>query len=175
LPRRRHAATGVSHDPPQMAINSQEAVMRQAISPQHPAVVLRSHYRQLRALLAVALVAVVGLTCAVVILAVQENDATTSTSSTGSASSTASVRPDGGPEESGVAAAIGKGQSSSYSNYWSPMPRTMANGQTYVPGQPTESAGRPDESKIAGEIDTGAEQTVPKVFQGPRFGGPHTN
>jgi hypothetical protein len=143
--------------------------MRQAISPQHPAVVLRSHYRQLRALLAVSLVAVVGLTCAVVILAVQENDATTSTSS---ATSTASLRPDGGPEESGVAAAIGK-----TSNYWSPMPRTLPDGQTFVPGQPngTTSESRPDESRIASEIDTGGEQAVPPVFQGPRFGGPHTN
>jgi hypothetical protein len=40
----------------------------QAIPTHHPAVVLRSHYR-LRALLAIAMVAVVGLTCAVVILA----------------------------------------------------------------------------------------------------------
>jgi hypothetical protein len=47
----------------------QEAVMGKAVPAQHPAVVLRSHYRQLRALLAVALIAVVGLTVAVVILA----------------------------------------------------------------------------------------------------------
>jgi hypothetical protein len=46
-----------------------EAVMGKAIPTQHPAVVLRSHYRQLRALLAIAMVAVVGLTAAVVILA----------------------------------------------------------------------------------------------------------
>ena len=53
-----------------------EAVMSQAISTQHPAVVLRSRYQQLRALLAVAMIAVVGLTAAVVILAIQ-NDGNT--------------------------------------------------------------------------------------------------
>ena len=43
--------------------------MGQAIPQQHPAVVLRSHYRAVRALLAVAMVAVVGLSGAVVIVA----------------------------------------------------------------------------------------------------------
>jgi hypothetical protein len=43
--------------------------MGQAIPTQHPAVVLRSHHRQLRGLLAVLMFAVVGLTTAVVILA----------------------------------------------------------------------------------------------------------
>jgi hypothetical protein len=49
--------------------------MGKAIPTQHPAVVLRSHYRQLRALLAIAMVAVVGLTCAVVILAGHDDQA----------------------------------------------------------------------------------------------------
>ena len=48
--------------------------MAQAIPTQHPAVVLRSHYNHLRALLAVAIMAIGGLTAAVVILAT--NDAT---------------------------------------------------------------------------------------------------
>jgi hypothetical protein len=43
--------------------------MGQAIPRQQPAVVLRSHFNHLRALLAVALIAVAGLTVAVVILA----------------------------------------------------------------------------------------------------------
>jgi hypothetical protein len=43
--------------------------MSQAVPTQHPAVVLRSHYRVLRALLAVAMIAVVGLSTAVVIVA----------------------------------------------------------------------------------------------------------
>jgi hypothetical protein len=58
----------------------QEAVMGQAIPSQHPAVVLRSHYNHMRALLAVAMIAVVGLTAAVVILA-NDSDEVPSTSS----------------------------------------------------------------------------------------------
>jgi hypothetical protein len=54
--------------------------MGKAIPTQHPAVVLRSHYKQLRALLAVAMIAVVGLTAAVVIL-VNDSDEVSSTSS----------------------------------------------------------------------------------------------
>ena len=46
--------------------------MAQAIPTQHPAVVLRSHYNHLRALLAVAIIAVAGLTAAVVILATND-------------------------------------------------------------------------------------------------------
>jgi hypothetical protein len=43
--------------------------MGQPIPQQHPAVVLRSHYTHLRALLAIAMACVVSLTIAVVILA----------------------------------------------------------------------------------------------------------
>ena len=46
--------------------------MGQAIPSQHPAVVLRSHYNHLRALLAVAMIAVAGLTAAVVIVATND-------------------------------------------------------------------------------------------------------
>jgi hypothetical protein len=56
--------------------------MGQAVPTQHPAVVLRSHFNQLRALLAVALIAVIGLTVAVVILASDENQLTDSNSAT---------------------------------------------------------------------------------------------
>ena len=52
--------------------------MDQAIPTQHPAVVLRSHYNHLRALLAAALIALVGLTVAVVILATNDDGASTS-------------------------------------------------------------------------------------------------
>ena len=50
--------------------------MPQTVPTQHPAVVLRSHYRHLRALLAIALVAVVGLTVAVVSLATDDGATT---------------------------------------------------------------------------------------------------
>jgi hypothetical protein len=94
--------------------------MGKAIPTQHPAVVLRSHFNQLRALLAIALVAVAGLTTAVVILANDSNEVSGTSSakpidsinygsgavnpSTGYPSAT--IRPDspgtrydGGPEE----------------------------------------------------------------------------
>ena len=75
--------------------------MGKAITAQHPAVVLRSHYRQLRALLAIAMIAVVGLTAAVVILATNDDRDTsaspgTQVSAPGPAGGT---RYDGGPEE----------------------------------------------------------------------------
>jgi hypothetical protein len=46
--------------------------MPQTVPTQHPAVVLRSHYRHLRALLAIAMIALVGLTVAVVSLATDD-------------------------------------------------------------------------------------------------------
>lgn len=54
--------------------------MSHQISPQHPAVVLRAHYTQVRTLLAIAMIAVVGLTVAVVILATNDNGGTSASS-----------------------------------------------------------------------------------------------
>jgi hypothetical protein len=48
--------------------------MGQAITRQHPSVVLRSHFNLVRALLGVAMVAVVALTIAVVILANESDE-----------------------------------------------------------------------------------------------------
>lgn len=74
--------------------------MGNPIPAQHPAVVLRSHYRQLRALLAIAMIAVVGLTSAVVILATDGDDISTSSATQVSAPApTGNTRYDGGPEE----------------------------------------------------------------------------
>jgi hypothetical protein len=83
--------------------------MGQAIPRQHPAVVLRSQFNMVRALLAVAMIAVVGLSVAVVILA---GEATTAqpaaTGSADPATGTGSpvfsrqapeLRYDGGPNE----------------------------------------------------------------------------
>jgi hypothetical protein len=53
--------------------------MGEAIPRQHPAVVLRSQFNHLRALLAVGLIAIAGLTVAVVILA-NDSDEANSTS-----------------------------------------------------------------------------------------------
>ena len=75
--------------------------MGKAIAAQHPAVVLRSHYTQLRALLTIAMIAVVGLTAAVVILATNDDrDTSTGTATQPSAPGpTGNTRYDGGPEE----------------------------------------------------------------------------
>jgi hypothetical protein len=87
--------------------------MAQAIPQQHPAVVLRSHLRLVQSLLAVAMIAVVGLTIAVVVIS-DDGERTARTSSAASLthsaptqSSIGSTRYDGGPEEGtrGIAAA----------------------------------------------------------------------
>lgn len=80
--------------------------MSQPLSSPHPAVVLSSRYKQLRALLAVAIIAVVGLTVAVVVLATQD-DAATGAGSVTSVSAAPALRTDGGPDESAVAHALG--------------------------------------------------------------------
>jgi hypothetical protein len=51
------------------------------VSTQHPAVVLRSHYLHLRALLAIAAIAVVCLSVAVVVLATDDGPSSGSTRS----------------------------------------------------------------------------------------------
>ena len=77
--------------------------MGQAIPRQHPAVVLKSHYKAVRALLAAALVAVVALAATVVILANDDNN-----TASPQAAATTAVQPqqlpagtrfDGGPDE----------------------------------------------------------------------------
>jgi hypothetical protein len=80
----------------------QEAVMGKAIPTQHPAVVLRSHFNMVRALLAIAMIGLVALTAAVVILAT-DSDEIESTSSPQPAvveqPRPDGTRYDGGPEE----------------------------------------------------------------------------
>jgi hypothetical protein len=60
--------------------NHQEAVMGKAIPSQHPAVVLRSQFNFVRNLLAVAMVAVIGLSVAVVIVANDADEVASTTS-----------------------------------------------------------------------------------------------
>lgn len=76
--------------------------MSQVIPKQHPAVVLRSHYVQLRALLAIAMIAVVGLTVAVVILASEDGAGTSANSgqAVSAPGEAPALRTDRGPEES---------------------------------------------------------------------------
>jgi hypothetical protein len=88
--------------------------MAEAIPTQHPAVVLRSHYRQLRALLAVAMIAVVGLVAAVVVLALNDDGGPSASTATQvvARDPAGSVRYDGGPEE-GTRGALSAGSAAS--------------------------------------------------------------
>ncbi|HET8821710.1 MAG TPA: hypothetical protein VFM57_09195 [Thermoleophilaceae bacterium] len=76
--------------------------MGKAVPAEHPAVVLRSHYKLVRALLAVAMIAVVGLAAAVVIVA-SDGDEVSGASLAGphqaQVDQPTSTRYDGGPEE----------------------------------------------------------------------------
>jgi hypothetical protein len=78
----------------------EEAVMGQAIPRQHPAVVLRSHFILVRALLVAAIVAVIGLSVAVVILATNDESTTSAGAQVSvSAPEPGATRYDGGPDE----------------------------------------------------------------------------
>jgi hypothetical protein len=108
----------------------QEAVMSTSVPAQHPAVVLRSQYRNLRSLVAVLVVAVVGLSTTLVVVA-SDDDPITKTSSISRSYPTLAdtfqaetPRPEAKPDESTIAAAI----------------------------SPQQSVSSPDESKIAAAI-----------------------
>jgi hypothetical protein len=121
--------------------------MPQTVPAQHPAVVLRSNYRHLRALLAIAMVAVVGLSVAVVILA--DDDAT----------GTRSATPVSAPTES----AHGPRYVHSPGQRYDPGPRGT------VPTQPRESARSP-QPQPDGATDT--PPSPPERHQKPGLNGP---
>jgi hypothetical protein len=74
--------------------------MGQPIPAQHPSVVLRSHFKLVRTLLAIAMAAVIGLAAAVVILANDDDQISTATNAPAvQQSQPAGTRYDGGPEE----------------------------------------------------------------------------
>ena len=83
--------------------------MGQVIPKQHPSVVLRSHFKAVRALLIVALVAVCALAAAVVILATEDEEASIAPKSATTLQQNPAVQPDqalptgtrfdGGPDE----------------------------------------------------------------------------
>jgi hypothetical protein len=80
--------------------------MSDAISQQHPAVVLRSHYVHLRTLLVIAMIAIVALAATVVVLATRDDSpsaahtaAPVSAPVSHATISHGTTRYDGGPEE----------------------------------------------------------------------------
>jgi hypothetical protein len=85
-------------------LTTQEAVMGQVIPKQHPSVVLRSHFKAVRALLAVALVAICALAAALVIVATDDEEASIAPKSATTLQQQeqalpAGTRFDGGPDE----------------------------------------------------------------------------
>jgi hypothetical protein len=160
---------------------TQEAVMSKPVPVQHPAVVLRSQYRNLRSLIAVLLVAVAALSATVAVIAIDGDGTTTSTSSVANGRSyptledpfqtrTQPTRPQSSPDESAIASSISQTESRSY-----PTLNDSFQSQVEQPrplGGPDESAvataispqtavAAPDESKIAASLakhaDTGPQ------------------
>ena len=135
--------------------------MGKSVPVQHPAVVLRSQYRNLRSLVAVLLVALAALTASVVILSIDGDGTSTAPTFVGKAphgdpfaARTQPTQPQGGVSESSVAAAISQSGSRSYP--------TLADSFQAQTEQPKPQAlGGPDESRIAATLgaqsDTGAQ------------------
>jgi len=73
--------------------------MGQVIQRQHPAVVLKSHYKAVRALLAAALIAIVALAATVVIVANDDDNAKVSAAPKAAVQQDPGTRFDGGPNE----------------------------------------------------------------------------
>ena len=96
--------------------------MGKSVPVQHPAVVLRSQYRNLRSLVAVLLVALAALTTSVVILAIDGDGISATSTFVGKAphlsdpfaARTQQSNPQGGVDESSVASAISQSGSRSY-------------------------------------------------------------
>jgi hypothetical protein len=84
-----------------LRLTTQEAVMGQVIPRQHPAVVLRSHFKAVLALLCVAVVAIVALAATVVIVANDDDEQTISAqpNATQQQILPPGTRFDGGPDE----------------------------------------------------------------------------
>ena len=150
--------------------------MSNSVPAQHPAVVLRSHYRNLRSMLAVALVAIVGLSTTVVVLSVDDQTATTATTTHVPTAQLGDplqeriqpTRESGKPDESAIASSISQAGSRSYPTLNDPFQSQVE--QPRPLGGPNESAvaaaiaakptsvSAPDESKVAAAIshsDTG--------------------
>jgi hypothetical protein len=152
--------------------------MGKSVPVQHPAVVLRSQYRNLRSLVAVLLIALAALTAAVVVLSFDDDGTTTSTATfVGKApqgdpfeARTQQTQPQGGVNESSVAAAISQSGSRSYPTLADsfqgqaeqPRPQGGSNESTVASAisQP-HAISAPDESKIAASLaahsDTGPQ------------------
>jgi hypothetical protein len=146
-----------------------------SIPEQHPAVVLRSHFVFVRALLAVAMIAVVGLTVAVVIVA---NDSV-------SVSTAGTAQPAGEIRYGGMNPATGRPETA-------PLPQRRLDGTTdtglrynggpnegsadiapanNAPARSTERQAFPGQAQQAGEV-SGLEAGPTRYDGGPNEGSP---
>jgi len=154
-----------------------EAVMSKSVPVQHPAVVLRSKYRDLRSLVAVLLVAVAALSTTVAVIGIEGDGTTTSTSSVANGRSsptledpfhtrTQPTRPQSRPDESAIASSISQAGGRTYPTLADPFQSQVE--QPRPLGGPDESAvaasispqtgtTRPDESKIAAALADSAD------------------
>jgi hypothetical protein len=132
--------------------------MSDAIPAQHPAVVLRSHYVHLRMLLAITMIALVGLTVAVVILATNDTGGNTAPV----ASQPASIGYQGGPSQ-GTPGAV----SSAFRSYSAPSSASQEAGPTPGSADAVSSAFRnwPSVSQEAGPTP-GTADAVSSAFAG---------
>jgi hypothetical protein len=141
--------------------------MGHAIPKQHPAVVLRSHYNLVRALLGVAMIALVGLVIALVVVA-DDNDEPASTSAVQAAPVTPRLAPAQPAYPTPVPEAVSPGSDRSYSGS---APTRKLDGSTDIgrtaPAQPgTRYDGGPEEG-------TRGAITSPPMTPGTRYdGGP---
>ena len=112
--------------------------MSKTIPTQHPAVVLRSQYVQLRALLAITMIAIVGLSVAVAVLAASDDDAGNAPRYAQPLSAPAQALPgqrfDGGPDEGTRGAPAVPGAPSTR---FDGGPEEGTRGAPAVPGAPT--------------------------------------
>jgi hypothetical protein len=144
-----------------MSLTKQEAVMGQPFPTQHPAVVLRSHFNLVRALLAVAMAAIVALSAAVVIVADDDELTASSSASSSETAPAPGTRYDGGPEE-GTRAIIAVPQAPAARYDGGPDEGTRVTG-TSTP------APAPERTTDGGGSDESSSQIG--ISRGP--GGPH--
>jgi hypothetical protein len=154
--------------------------MGQAIPRQHPAVVLRSHHRQLRALLALALVVLVGLSVALVLVANDDESTTTSSAIPGQSIEYGDFNPQTGRPLANVATPnVAANPPIAYGDFNPQTGRPLANGvapdesniAAAISGaQPVaDPSSGPDESTVAASIGhRTADPSVSQAQPGPR-------
>jgi hypothetical protein len=137
--------------------------MGQPIPAQHPSVVLRSHFKLVKTLLAIAMAAVIALTVAVVILANDEDQVTTASKATPAVQQPQTqpgVRYDGGPEEG--TAAVSPAPSSIAAGAASQYQQLRSQGSTRYDGGPDE--GTRGSQQLQFKARSGGPRMIP---QGP--------